>query len=99
LVEFQPEANGSPSVGYTDEDGQYTLQFSEHRWGAMVGRHIVRLDFDYTPWGDDPPPPFRIPERYNSNTELHVEVTRGSNSHDFDIRLDPMNANTAVNWR
>lgn len=88
MVEFQPEENGSPSIGYTDGDGRYKLQFSRDRWGAMLGKHVVRLDFDYDPGSEDARPPFKIPAKYNRNSEIRVEVASGSNSHDFEIRLD-----------
>lgn len=99
MVEFQPEENGSPSIGYTDGDGRYTLQFSRDRRGAMLGKHVVRLDFDYDPGSDDARPPFKIPAKYNRSSEIRVEVASGSNSHDFEIRLDQEIAEKATRRR
>jgi hypothetical protein len=93
IVEFQPEEKGgSPSVGFADEEGHYRLQFTRDRNGAMLGRHTVRITFD-----DDPSPdqlaPLRIPARYNTQSQLKVEVEPGRNEHDFDLRSDRQVAN------
>lgn len=88
MVEFQPLENGSPSIGYTDGQGRYDLQFTRDRWGAMLGEHRVRLDWDYEPGADVPRPPFKIPAKYNGQTELRAEVKSGSNKHDFDLQVD-----------
>lgn len=89
MVEFQPTEAGSPSIGYTDGEGKYSLQFSRDRWGAMLGEHRVKLDFDYDPGSDDARPPFKIPARYNKKSELTAAVVGGSNQHNFEIQLDP----------
>jgi hypothetical protein len=87
IIEFQPAEKGSPSIGFADEDGHYRLQFSQGRQGAMVGQHTVRITFDDDP-SPDSPPPIRVPAKYNTQSELKVEVKRGSNEHDFDLRAD-----------
>lgn len=92
IIEFQPEGKGSPSVGFADENGHYQLQFSQNRRGATVGRHTVRITFDDDP-SPDSPPPIQVPARYNTQSELKVEVKRGSNDHDFDLRADQQVAN------
>lgn len=88
MVEFQPPAPGSPSIGFTDSDGQYELQFSRKRWGALLGQHTVRLSFDYDPDSGQDKPPFRFPAQYNTASELTADVKSGSNTHNFDLQVD-----------
>ncbi|MCC7422455.1 MAG: hypothetical protein IT428_19420 [Planctomycetaceae bacterium] len=87
MVEFQPQDKGSPSIGYTDENGRYELRFSRDRYGALVGRHTVRIDFDYDNGSGDPKPPFKIPAQYNRQSELNVEVSPKARQHDFDLKI------------
>ncbi len=89
MVEFQPTESGSPSIGYTDDSGRYELQFTQHRWGAMLGPHAVKIDWDYDPGSEEPPPPLKIPDRYHRATELRAEVESGSNTFDFDLEVPP----------
>ena len=48
-VTFQPnpgpdvENAGRGSVGVTDDDGRFTLEYEGGRSGAVVGKHIVRI--------------------------------------------------------
>ena len=42
-IEFQPEAEGTPSYGTTDQEGRYELRFTPERNGAMVGTHRVQI--------------------------------------------------------
>src|SRR4029077_9027873 len=43
-VNFDPE-NGRPSVGRTDADGNYTLDYDRERKGALIGTHKVWIKF------------------------------------------------------
>jgi hypothetical protein len=43
-VNFDPE-NGRPSVGRTDADGNYTMEYDRERKGALVGTHKVWVKF------------------------------------------------------
>src|SRR5688572_704144 len=46
-VLFQPdEGTGSPSYGYTDENGRYELGYKRGVKGAMVGSHTVSIEMD-----------------------------------------------------
>lgn len=86
MVEFQPEGgSGSPSIGFTDDKGRYRLRFSKERWGALPGRHTVRINYDYDPRGDQPPPPVILPPRYHVHSELKRDVVTGRHVMDFHL--------------
>jgi hypothetical protein len=90
-VVFQPvDPPGAYGSAYTDKDGRYRLQFSPSRHGAPVGRHQVSIrpaGRDELP-GDAPPSArVRLPERFNSASELFRDVKPGENVHDFELAL------------
>lgn len=86
MLEFQPTGGkGSPSVGYTDKNGEYRLRFSRDKFGAVPGEHIVRIDFDYDPGSGDPKPSFKIPAQYNKSSDLRRKLVAGPNSFAFDL--------------
>src|SRR6185369_5012383 len=43
VVTFSPVALGSPSVGTTDDSGNYTLAYSSEGRGAEIGEHMVTI--------------------------------------------------------
>ncbi|MBA4031215.1 MAG: hypothetical protein C0478_10055 [Planctomyces sp.] len=93
-VEYQPvDGKGSPSLGYTDQDGNFRLRFSRDRFGALRGEHQVRLSIEFEPGGDAPPPDFKIPPRYNKQSELKVQVPGLDSEHAFNIELEPFKRN------
>jgi len=73
-VQFNPDAAGRNSVGYTDENGEYELLYTPSEHGALIGQHNVAV-IDRT--GKIPIPP----EFMN----LKFEVKPGSNRFDVDI--------------
>ncbi|QDV66796.1 hypothetical protein Poly24_04840 [Rosistilla carotiformis] len=83
---FQPQddPNARASMGVSDEQGHYSLSYHTDKQGALIGSHKVSVT---TPT-DAPDPSGQakepIPAKYNSKTELVVEVTAGSN----DILLE-----------
>ena len=83
-VEFQPEDKGSASYGTTDKQGKYTLFYAAGRPGAMVGKHVVRIEtYRQMPSGRDVPE--RLPAWCHSETKLTREVTSGANEINFEI--------------
>jgi hypothetical protein len=90
LVVYQPERPGPPAIGYTDNHGRYELRLPGKRTGAFPGRYTVKINFDYDPGSDNPVPPFRIPDSYNSQSRLRAEVTQGSNLHEFELTFRPI---------
>ena len=103
MVSFQP-ADGRPSWGTTDEDGEYTLKYLDQT-GAKVGKNLVTIS---TPNSGDVPEDCSkideggtaadpIPPRYNTlateNPEMTVEVKPGDNTFDFPLTSDVQNTN------
>ena len=91
-IMFQPEATGSPSYGSTDRDGRYELGYKRGVQGAMIGWHIVRIQLDapgQAANGKSNRRPKSLPARYNTKSELRVEVKPGTqNDLDFDLAFD-----------
>jgi hypothetical protein len=89
LVEFTPQEKGSPSVGRTDAEGNYELQFNRDHMGAAVGQHQVRVSTFNSgdPEGDPPvqPVPEKVPAKYNVKTDLTKTVEDGSNTIDLEL--------------
>lgn len=92
---FQPIGGGMASVGVTDRDGRYTLEFLDSgRSGAVVATHRViirthRKSNTEDTSSDISNPQLRdpIPQRYNDNTQLTMEVpAEGTDSADFDLK-------------
>lgn len=81
-VIFQP-AIGRPSVGRTDAEGRYRLQYTSEKPGALSGRHKVLITTFVEPDSDSSDPerqagrPERVPAQYNSRSTLEVEVDSG----------------------
>ena len=77
-LEFTPEGSGRLSVGFTNEQGEYDLQYSLQERGALIGKHSVQIRV-YPPPGS---PPVSIPEEFQGKT---VEVLGGKNEFNFEI--------------
>lgn len=92
IVEFQPTGK-APSIGVTDEDGYYQLQYSKDRWGAVVGEHLVKIDHDVD-GREGRNSLVRVPARYNVKSQLKREVKSGSNSFEFDLTTDVRTASS-----
>jgi hypothetical protein len=73
-VQFNPDAAGRNSVGYTDANGEYELLYTPSERGALVGKHNVSV-VDRS--GKTP-----IPAKF---TSLKYEVKPGSSQFDIDI--------------
>lgn len=85
-VTFLP-ANGRPSVGRTDGSGRYTLAFTGKRMGAVIGTHRVTVSTkqDAMPDLGIVGVPERIPDWYNTKSELEIEVTRDRKPYDLHL--------------
>lgn len=96
MIQFQPAGDsGSPSFGFADADGNYKLQYTSARPGALIGSHTISIMYDDDPSPDWPSHPVRVPERFNKKSELKVEVKPGKNRHDFHLKLDEAEFKTA----
>jgi hypothetical protein len=81
-------SNAGTSIGRTDENGVYELIFGRGVKGAKVGKHTVHIET-----GEDFAGGYggeggsgrqeEVPKKYNSESELVVEVSGGSNTIDF----------------
>jgi hypothetical protein len=91
LVEFYPQ-KGRPSMGRTNDQGKYELQFNENDKGAMVGLHEIRVtpgSMVATQAGTDaaPAPPLPKPKKGEDVVKMPgtVEVKSGDNVFDLEL--------------
>lgn len=82
-VVFEPAA-GAPSVGKTDEAGQYELAYNQDANGAVPGQHTVRISKFGEP-GSPNDTQDQIPAKFNANSKLTAEVKAGDNTVNFDL--------------
>ncbi|MCH9655664.1 MAG: carboxypeptidase-like regulatory domain-containing protein [Planctomycetes bacterium] len=84
-VSFSP-AQGRPSNGKTDTEGNYNLGYIGDTKGAVIGAHTVSIS---TPQEAPTPPGTTykdpIPAKYNVKTTLKEEVKAGDNTINFDL--------------
>ena len=80
-VEFDPVGEGKNSLGWTDEAGNYTVQYTLSQSGALIGKHTVTLR-TYAQEGQSPVP---VPPEFGGKGGAVFEVKPGSNK--FDIQL------------
>ena len=82
LIEFNPVGgNAKVSRGFTFTDGSYELTYLRKTKGAVLGKHRVRITT-----ATEHAPQERLPDRYNSDTELSAEVTVGNNVIDYELK-------------
>lgn len=97
-VAFQPET-GRPAVGETNENGEYSLQYSASAEGSKVGPNVVRIttipeDTYEAHNTEEDADEFEepLPARYNAeaadNPEMNVEIKPGSNTFNFDLKSE-----------
>jgi len=90
-VAFEP-AEGRPSLGTTDAQGAYTLEFAGGYKGAIVGRHTVRIGTEgYFPAADGTAEFVEesIAPAYNTQSTLAADVQPGRNRFDFELSSQP----------
>jgi hypothetical protein len=87
----QNYAPGPPSVGYTDEDGRFTLMTMDKDKGALVGPcrvSITVMEVDDDRIGQKAPksPLKQLPARYNDETTLQFDVpAKGTTEANFEL--------------
>jgi hypothetical protein len=89
MLQFEPVSSGLPTAfGKTDKDGKYELWYSRGNKGASLGESLVRIQAfqDANPDEGTKRRPEIIPAKYNVMTDLKVEVTRGAQSHNFELK-------------
>ncbi len=80
-VMFQPQGDGAPSTGFTNETGKYELIYTVRRNGALVGTHNVTVS-TYRQLNEGEMPE-TVPERYNDKSDLVRQVEAGRNTIDL----------------
>ena len=84
MVTFEPQVTtvdgGANSIGITDDNGEYTLQYPGDKVGAVVATHKVTIAYEEGSQGQKP-----IPAKYNSNSELTREVQAGENEINLEL--------------
>lgn len=91
-LEFVPEHGGRPSIGLTDDDGNYTMLFRADTPGALIGAHLVRITSQRSQSGGEGGEPLvqarpeLVPQEYNDQSTLKVMVKEGRNTHDFALQ-------------
>jgi hypothetical protein len=89
-VVFIPE-NGRPAGATTDADGNYVLNFTQGRQGAIPGKNKVQIrtarDRSETPDGTPiPAVPEKLPIKYNTQSTLEFDVKPGEkNIANFEL--------------
>lgn len=89
-VVFNPE-KGRPAGATTNEDGEFALNFTQGRSGALIGEHRVIITTRRDPWKDadghpQPGSGERLPAKYNTESTLTFTVEAGkTNIADFDL--------------
>jgi hypothetical protein len=84
ILVFEPETGGAASTGATDEEGKYSLLYSNSQNGAVIGTHIVRISKLTMEMGME-----TLPSVYNSQSTLSAEVKPGENTHNFELVSKP----------
>lgn len=90
-VIFRP-TKGRPSIGITDTNGRYRLEYLEGRKGAIPGPHKVSISTFVEPDRDSSDPlrqkgrPELVPAQYNAQTTLVANLKPEENEvADFDL--------------
>lgn len=86
-VVFQP-SEGRPSVGTTDKDGHYTLQYTNDRTGALPGKHQVQITSEVL-FIEGQPNSGRdelLPAKYHAQSELTADVSADNSEINFDLK-------------
>lgn len=84
-VEFTPlDGKGLTSYGRTDKSGYYYMMATRMDKGAAVGRNKVKIS-TYEVIDNSHSVAERVPTKYNSASELEVDVKSASNTFDFDL--------------
>lgn len=80
-VEFVP-AHARASIGKTDANGVYQLNYDAKLKGAAVGEHTVRVVTKLEAgMGEE-----LVPLKYNTQSTLKADVAEGENTIDFDLQ-------------
>ncbi|MDR2704267.1 MAG: carboxypeptidase-like regulatory domain-containing protein [Planctomycetaceae bacterium] len=83
-LKFSPKSGERPSVGYTNERGEYTLLFTQDQKGCIPGEHVVTINAYRDPENENSQ---YLPAKYNQsateNPELNIEIKKGNQKWNF----------------
>ena len=79
-IGFYPLSGGRQALAIIGPDGHYELTFVDGVSGAKTGVNAVTVF-----WPDGSTPTARIPDKYNSKSELEFEVKPGRNTFDIEM--------------
>jgi hypothetical protein len=96
ILTFSP-TSGRPSIGVTDAEGQFDLDFDENRKGAQVGVHKVTVEYRPKDPGEEmdilegkkkrPKEIAAIIKKYNEGSQsLNVEIKEATT--ELELKLD-----------
>lgn len=83
---------GGPAFAVSDRLGNYELQYTHEKKGAVVGKCQVRIKTALRLPDDEgeefPTEPEVVPAMYNSESKLEVEVVPDGGPYDFALRSE-----------
>ncbi len=82
-VTFIPE-KGKPSLGVTDESGEFVLTYNGKKEGCLVGKHQVQIS--KTLKQGEKPTKELIPPRFNAKSQIQLEVQSGVNMFEIELK-------------
>jgi hypothetical protein len=95
FIVFAPTGAGTSSRGKTEADGRYEMMFTDREKGAWIGENMVRIHTGDVGAGGGAGPKERVPAVYNESTTLKVDVQRGTNNFNFDLKSNAGKIKTA----
>lgn len=88
-VRFLPIPKGTeavrPSSAITDENGNYTLEYSSRKSGARPGEYQVFISTKRKAMPEIPAVPESVPDVYNTKTRLQADIDKQSRTFNFDL--------------
>jgi hypothetical protein len=89
-VRFLPIPKGNepvrPSSATTDENGEYSLEYSTTKSGARPGSYQVFVSTKRSAMPEVPAVPESVPDVYNTKTTLTAEIDEESRTFNFDLK-------------
>ncbi len=85
-VSFVPiDITKRPAVGFVRQNGHYVI--SEGK-GPNVGKYKVSISWPEEGTEPNKVGPERLPPKYNTATELEIDITTDKDTHDFALVVD-----------
>lgn len=88
-VRFLPVPKGTeavrPSSAITDENGNYTLEYSTKRSGARPGDYQVFISTKRKAMPEVPAVAESVPDIYNTKTRLQADIDKTKRTFNFDL--------------